>query len=53
MSRQVAVPMEWVVRTLPGRVLLGVGRRELDQLPTYSGPALRPLEAQHTRTALT
>jgi PRC-barrel domain protein len=31
-GRRVAVPMEWVVRTTPGRVRLGVGAASLDDL---------------------
>jgi hypothetical protein len=31
-GRRVAVPMEWVVQTTPGRVTLGVGAASLDDL---------------------
>jgi len=31
-SRQVAVPMEWVVKRSPSRLVLGVGTRSLDDL---------------------
>jgi hypothetical protein len=37
-GRRVAVPVEWVVGHTPGRVVLGVGTRELDRLPGYSDP---------------
>jgi hypothetical protein len=33
--RQVAVPMEWVVRRTQARVTIGVGTRSLDDLPTH------------------
>ena len=32
-GRRVAVPMEWVVRSTPGGLVLGVGTRSLDDLP--------------------
>jgi hypothetical protein len=39
-GRRVAVPVEWVVGHTPGRVVLGVGTRELDRLPGYRNPPL-------------
>ena len=32
-ARRVAVPMEWVVRRTPARLVLAVGARSLDDLP--------------------
>jgi hypothetical protein len=32
-ARRVAVPMEWVVRRSPERLVLAVGARSLDDLP--------------------
>jgi hypothetical protein len=32
-ARRVAVPMEWVVRRTPQRLVLAVGARSLDDLP--------------------
>jgi hypothetical protein len=37
-GRRVAVPIEWVVGHTSGRVVLGVGTRELDRLPGYREP---------------
>ncbi len=39
-SREVAIPIEWVVQHQPGRVVLGVERHELDGLFTYADPAM-------------
>jgi hypothetical protein len=36
-GRQVAVPIEWIVRRSARRVVLGVGARSLDQLSDYDG----------------
>jgi hypothetical protein len=36
-GRQVAVPIEWIVRRSPQRFVLGVGTRSLDQLADYDG----------------
>jgi hypothetical protein len=35
-ARRVAVPMEWVVRRTPERLVLAVGARSLDDLPEQS-----------------
>ena len=37
-GRQVAVPIEWIVRRGPRRLVLGVGTRSLDDLPDYEPP---------------
>jgi hypothetical protein len=36
-GRQVAVPIEWIVRRSAQRLVLGVGTRSLDQLFDYDG----------------
>jgi hypothetical protein len=38
-GRQVAVPIEWVVRRTPERVELGVGARSLDDLESQNSNA--------------
>lgn len=38
-GRRVAVPMEWVVRRSPARVVLGVGERSLDDLAEQQASA--------------
>jgi hypothetical protein len=34
-GRRVGVPMEWVVKRSPGRLVLGVGTRSLDDLSDW------------------
>jgi hypothetical protein len=49
-ARRVAVPMEWVVRTTPTRVTLGVGAGSLDDLAEQTEEARvsasRPVPSQ-------
>jgi len=37
-GRRVAVPIEWIVRRGPRRLVLGVGTRSMDDLPDYVPP---------------
>jgi PRC-barrel domain len=40
-GRRVAVPMEWVVRRTPDRLVLGVGTRSLDDLGDWTETSYR------------
>jgi hypothetical protein len=40
-GRRVAVPMEWVVRCTPDRLVLGVGTRSLDDLGDWAEASYR------------
>ena len=50
-TRRVAVPVEWVVRRGPQRVVLGVERRSLDQLAALDGYLTRPRPTQPAEVA--
>jgi hypothetical protein len=50
-TRRVAVPVEWIVRRGPQRVVLGVERRSLDQLATLDGYLTRPRPLRPTEVA--
>jgi hypothetical protein len=55
-TRRVAVPLSWVLDAEPGRVVLAVGARQLDQLPaaappTVPGAGARAFEARSAAEA--